>query len=276
MVFLRQMFSLRTLVPKIFTSLSFLWLIIEPIATFKELPNSWYGYFALILVSLLSAILWNWPRARIKHTFKHNDLTIQVIKGDVLTADSNIVVGFCDTFDTEIGKIIRDTSLQGQFQSRVFHGDANQLNNELNRLLQDHSRFAIHDPDKSIGKNLRYPIGTTVPLSMEKRYYLLVYAKMDNDLACKPTSAEDIMTALYELWKSVRRTGQAEPLSMPIIASDLARSGLSRTIIIKMIILTYYTVHVGDPITNELNIFVHPEDIELVDFDAIKSFLKSI
>jgi len=273
---LKQLFGLKSLVPKFFASLTLLWLVVEPIAVFKNLPNSWYGYAGLLATSLIVAIVWNWPKAVIKHRFGHNDLTIRVIKGDVLNARTNIVIGFSDTFDTQLGNIIRDTSLQGQFQRQVFGGNTADLDLQLESLIEPEKKYAIHDPDKTAGNHLRFPIGTTLTLQQAKRYFLFVYTRMGNDLACVPTSAEDITTALYKLWACVRRNGQNETVSLPIIASDLARSGLSRTTLMKMIMLTFYTSHVSEPVTKALDIYVHPADTEHVNFNAIKSFLENM
>lgn len=270
------MFGPRSFFPKFFASLALLWLVVEPIAVFKEVPKSWYGYVALIVLSFVSAVIWNWPRAIIKHRFKHNDLTVRVLKGDVLSAETNIVIGFCDTFDTEIGKIIKDKSLQGQFQHDLFRGDAATLDGMLGELLESENKFAIHDPDKPHGKQLRFPIGTTLALHQGKQFFLLVYATMGNDLACIPTPAADITTALFKLWDCVRRCGQNDTVAVPIIGSGPARTGLSRTTLLKIIMLTFCTSHATNPVTKGLDIYVHPADIEHVDFNAIKLFLKSM
>ena len=276
MAFLKQMFGSRSFFPKFFAALTVIWLIVEPIAVFKEVPNSWYCYAALIVLSFISAVIWNWPRTIIKHRFKHNDLTVRVRKGNVLSAQTNIVIGFCDTFDTEIGRIIKDNSLQGQFQHDRFQGDVAKLDKMIDELLEPEKRFAIHDPEKRRGKHLRFPIGTTLALDQGKQFFLLVYATMGNDLAIVPTPAADITTALFKLWDCVRRCGQNDIVAVPIIGSGPARTGLSRIVLVKMIMLTFFTSHATNPITKGLDIYVHPSDMEHVDFNAIKLFLKSI
>lgn len=243
---------------------------------FKSVPNSWCCYAALIILSIICASIWNWPRTVIKYRFKHNDLTIRVLKGNVLSADTNIVIGVCDTFDTEIGRIIKDNSLQGQFQREIFHSDAVALDAQLEKLLEPEKRLAIYDPDKPRGKKLRFPVGTTVPLQQGKQFFLLVYSTMGNDLSCVPTPASDITAALFKLWDCVRRYGQNDTVSVPIFGSGPARSGLSRTTLVKMIMLTFCTSHASKPITKGLDIYVHPSDMEHIDFSAINLFLKQI
>lgn len=276
MINLKQLFNWRTLLPKFFACLSSLWVVLKPIHELLNMQAGWGEYFGLLIISGLAAVVWNWPRALIKHRFAHNDLTIRIIKGDVLAADTNIVVGFCDTFDTEIGKIIKQNSLQGQFQQKVFSGDIEAFEKKLNDLLIPERKFAINDPDKSAGKQLRFPIGTVLTLPQTKRYFLLAYTIMGNDLSCTPTTAESIIVALFRLWDCVRRDGQHEPVSIPVIATDAARSGLSRTTIIKLIILTFYTAHTAKPVTKGLDIYVFPTDIEHVDFNSVESFLTNM
>ena len=146
----------------------------------------------------------------------------------------------------------------------------------IDDLLESEKRFAIHDPEKRRGKHLRFPTGTTLALHQGKQFFLLVYATMSNDLAIVPTPAVDITTALFKLWDCVRRCGQNDIVAVPIIGSGPARTGLSRTVLVKMIMLTFFTSHATNPITKGLDIYVHPSDMEHVDFNAIKLFLKSI
>lgn len=273
---IKEALQIKSLRLKFVIALSTLWLFLEPIAAFRGMPNTWLGYFLYILISIALAIILNWPRHNLSRRFDHNDLTISITKGDVLSAESNIVIGFSDTFDTEIGSIIRQTSLQGQFQANIYRGNVAQLDDDLSSLLKSELHLAIHDPEKKSGKKLRFPIGTTVVLDKGKRYFLLVYTHMNNDLACDPTPASDIVSALFSLWDRVRIYGQNEPLSMPIIASDLARSGISRTTLIKLIALSFFVAHTNKPVTKQLNIYVHPADIEHVDFNAIKDFINNM
>ena len=276
MAFLRQLFGLRSFFPRLFASLTVLWLIVEPIAVFKKVPNSWYCYVVLIILGLVCAVIWNWPKACVKHRFRHNDVTVRIVKGDVLGAHGNVVIGFCDTFDTQIGRLIKDTSLQGQFQRQVFGGDSAALDARLDELLEPSSRFAIHDPDKPVGKQLRFPLGTVLPLHQGKQYFLAAYTKMGNDLACAPTPARHILATLFSLWDAVRQHGQNDPVAIPVIASDFARSGLSRTTLIKMIVLSFCTSQATSPVAKELSIYVHPSDAEHVDFNGLKLFLQTM
>jgi hypothetical protein len=158
----------------------------------------------------------------------------------------------------------------------VFQGNTTQLDKILTTALEDQKQYAIHDPDKIEGKQLRFPVGTIAVIHQTKQYFLLAYTKMGNDLACIPTPSEDILAALFRLWDAVRRFGQHESIAMPIIASDLARSGLSRTTLLRMIILTFCTAHATKPVTSQLDIYIHPKDLEHVDFGAVRTFLHTM
>lgn len=276
MDFLKQSFSWRTFSPKFFASLSSLWIVLKPIHELLKLEAGWFEYLGLLFLSIIVTIIWNWPRSIIKHRFNHNDLTVRIIKGDILNAETNIVIGFSDTFDTEIGRIIKTKSLQGQFQQQVFNGDVAELNEQLDRLLLPEQKYAISDPDKTVGKQQRFPIGTTLTLDYGKRYFFLTYTMMGNDLACIPTSAENIVLALFKLWDCTGRNAQNDSIAVPVIATDAARSGLSRTTIIKLIVLTFYAAHSTKTVAKGLDIYVHPKDIEHVDFNSVKAFLTGL
>ncbi|MTJ17659.1 hypothetical protein FJR09_01265 [Dolichospermum sp. UHCC 0406] len=87
-----------------------------------------------------------------------------------------IVIGANDVFDTELGEIIKSSSVQGQFLKQIYKGKQDELDVDIETALQEYIGNRNLDPDKKRGKAWRYPIGTTITLgSYEKRYFLTAY-----------------------------------------------------------------------------------------------------
>jgi hypothetical protein len=118
-----------------------------------------YGLHGLVVVfifSIILAIYLEWPKRTITKIFTHPDIKITVKVGDILQEKSHIVIGFSDTFDTELGDIINPDSLQGKFLSLIYGHNKNKLDKEIAESLEGKT-FTI-DSTKTKGKNKRYEI----------------------------------------------------------------------------------------------------------------------
>lgn len=246
--------------------------------TFPEkFPDwGWQGFWLPIFFSfLLSTILW-YPRLEYSGKLSAPDTTIKIKVGNLFEQQDDIVIGTNDVFDTQIGEIIKAESVQGQFLTKVYGGDIAKLDKEINDELKQYQDKIIIDTSKSRGKNLRYPIGTTITLgNIKRRFYLTVYSNMGSDLTCTSNS-NAIIQSLDCLWNEVRKRGQGYPISMPIVGSDLARTNLSRTALIKIIAGSFILASKQKFISRQLTILVYPKDIEDVNLYEISDFLKAV
>ncbi len=138
--------------------------------------------------------------------------------------------------------------------------------------LQRHAKV---DRQKVKGKNRRYPIGTVVAVKPSHYYYFLsAYGSMDKDLRTA-SKISYIWQTLDEIWLAIRTTGHCEPLSIPIIGSDLARTDLPRMLLIKMIVLSFIAASKEKFASRKLTIMIYPGDLHLMNLLDIKDFLDS-
>jgi len=166
--------------------------------------------------------------------------------------------------------------MYGQFLTKIYGGDISKLDKEIYNELTPHQHTAIIDVSKSHGKNSRYPIGTTITLgNIKRRYYLTAYSNMSADLVCTG-NADTVIKSLDCLWNEVRRRGQGYSISMPIVGSDLARTNLSRTTLIKIIVSSFILASKQQFVSKQLTILVYPKDIEDVNLYEISDFLKAV
>lgn len=255
-----------------------LWLFIEPAALFfpEKLNIGWLGYFGLAVLSFIFAIIQCRPRRAISKKLISPDSAIEIKIGDLFDEDGHLVIGFNDVFDTELGNIIRDSSVQGQFLTRVYRSERTRLDADIEVALQPYHTERQEDSGKSRGKTWRYPIGTVITISSpNKCYFLTAYGYMNNNLNIQ-SNTDYIMTSLNKLWKEVRQKCQGTGVAIPIIGSDLARVGLSRTELAKFIITSFIIETKRTFITRKLTVMIYPEDLDSVDFYDLQEFLESV
>jgi hypothetical protein len=153
-------------------------------------------------ISLAACLLWGlvsaYPRSRIARDFQHPDIVITIRVGDLLAEQADLVVGFSDTFDTDISDddIISGASLQGQLLTRVYEGDLRRLDDELDLALSATVPTSVETREsKPKGKLRRYPIGTVAVIgSPHRKIYCLAYSRMGNDLTAR-SSMDDLWSA---------------------------------------------------------------------------------
>ncbi|OUL29562.1 macro domain-containing protein [Nostoc sp. 106C] len=254
------------------------WLFIEPASFFlpEKLKFGLGGYLSLVLISLAFAIIQNFPKLSVSCNLSSPDTNIEIKVGDIFQENGHLIIGCNDVFDTELGEVIKDASVQGQFLKRVYRGKQDKLDSDIETALQEHISNRSLDIDKNRGKAWRYPIGTTITLgSYEKRYFLTAYGYMQNDLTVDSNS-DYILTSLDKLWQEVRRKCHGTDVAIPIIGSDLARSGLSRMQLSKLIITSFILESKRRFITRKLTLMIYTKDLDSVDFYKLQEFLKSI
>ncbi|MFE2468739.1 macro domain-containing protein [Streptomyces mirabilis] len=242
--------------------------------------HDWWILCSLSLGCLLFGIAHAWPKLTIRQSYKHPDFTIEVKSGDLFSERGNLVIGFTDTFDTELegGVVIHPSSVQGQFQSRYYRDDIERLDASLDVALRGHPIVARESRElKPSGKLARYAVGTTAVINADGvKFYALAYGRMGNDFRVT-SSVDSIWKSLGCVWSIIRAQGSLEPVAMPVIGSELARIGsMDRNSLIKMIALSFTASMREDMVSRKLSIVVHPKDRNYVDMVDIKRFLKTL
>lgn len=254
-----------------------IWLFIEPGGLF--LPEwfqwGWPGYLGLAALSLIIALATNMPRRAISQSLSSPDSTIEIKIGDLFDEPEHLVIGANDVFDTELGEVIRPSSVQGQFLTRIYNNDQARFDADIDAALAPLQRLRTEEPAKIKGKTWRYPLGTAIVLGTgNQRYFLSAYGFMGNDLRVKST-ADAIWNSLSKLWEQVRLKGHGLNVAIPVIGSDLARTNLPRMALIKLIIISFIAASKKEFIARKLTVVIHPKDLDTVDFSALKDFLES-
>lgn len=279
MVYLKLLTTvgLKRLVSSFLNVFGFLWLFIEPGALFfpQNLNFGWRGYFGLVAVSLVIAVIQCFPRRTVCKALSSPDSVVEVKIGDLFDEPGHLVIGANDVFDTELGEVIKPSSVQGQFLTRIYGNDRTRLDADLEAALQGYKAQRAKNPNKKKGKSWRYPIGTTVALgTADKRYFWTAYGYMGNDLRVQ-SNADYIWNSLSCLWEEVRRKGHGMDVAIPVIGADLARTNLPRMALAKLIITSFVVASKREFVTRKLTVMIYPRDLENTDFYDLEDFLTS-
>lgn len=267
--------GLRRIVSSFISIFGLLWLFIEPGALFfpQYLNFGWLGYLGLVVVSLLVAVIQHFPKKTVCKALSSPDSVIEIKIGDLFNEPSHLVIGANDVFDTELGEVIKPTSVQGQFLTRIYGNDRSRLDADIEAALQLYKAQRTKESNKKKGKSWRYPIGTTVALgSHDKRYFWNAYGYMGNDLRVE-SNADHIWNSLSCLWEEVRRSGHGMDIAIPVIGADLARTNLPRMVLAKLIIISFVVASKKAFVTRKLTLIIYPRDLEKTDLYDLEDFL---
>ena len=163
--------------------------------------------------------------------------------------------------------------MQGQFLRFAYGNDVHRLDADIETALKHLEDTKAEDKEKLKGKNVYYPIGTTIALgNLERLYFLVAYGHMDKALHCTSNS-DHIWASLSNLWESVRKQGQGEPVAIPVIGSDMARTGLPRMTLIRIILTSFVVASKEKFVSRKLTVVVHPKDLDSVNLYDLKDCL---
>lgn len=269
--------GLKRLISSFISNFGFLWLLTEPGALFfpEKLNFGWAGYFWLALLAFGTAFVQRFPRKSICRALSSPDSEIKIKIGNLFDQPGHLVIGFNDVFDTEMGEIIKPSSVQGQFLQKIYGSDRSRMDADIENALQAHNHLPTKETNKILGKTWRYSIGTTITLgSHDKRYFLTAYGYMNNDMTVQ-SNADFVWQSLSKLWQEIRLKGHSIDVSIPVLGADLARTGLPRMTLAKLIITSFIVASKERFITRRLTVMVYPRDIESIDLYELEEFLTS-
>jgi hypothetical protein len=276
-------FSLKTiskkLVSSILSSFGSLWLIAEVGTYFLGETSSiiisikeHWGIF--LIIGFFIAIIISKPKFTIGGKLNNRDISIEVTIGNLFKQNGALVISSNTTFDTHISKeLISEKSIQGQFTKRLYYGDETQLNNDISHALQDIQPVIL--TGKRIGKDKKYPIGTTVRLNPDNRtVYMLAIANI-NEHGIASVSYEDLKQALAYLWLFIGNRGLKDNIVIPVIGTGFGRLPQTREEIIREIIKSYIAACSESTFSDKLTIVISPSDVEKhsINLDELEKYI---
>lgn len=237
------------------------------------LKDRWW----ILGVAVLPAALWAVISLREKdpeQQFPSENVTIRLVKGDLFAQNASALVGMTTTFDTEPG-IIESSSVQGNLLQKIYGGSQPQLDAALTTALREvRTVGTITKP----GKQDVYPIGTVAVLRGQgtTHYYCVAYTAMDEHNRAKGT-LRGILYSLDSVWDAADRTGNGEPICVPLLGQGQSRiPELTAEVAVRLIAFSFLLRTRRERFSKELRIVVHPKDIGKIDRTEFQAFLRSL
>lgn len=248
---------------RVFAAVGVIWTFIELLDFFGIYQRAQYSKYAIIpvlIAGILFAVARVRPVSRIVYKVHGRDLAIEVKIGDLLDAVGGIVISSNATFDTDIASgLISMNSLQGQFATKFFEGNTDEIDAQIAKGLAQQSGTPINRP---FGKQVEYEIGTLVQINSHgNAYYFLAMSKL-NEQRNAYSNVETIDTALRKLWPFVRDQGEMQDLSIPLLGTGRGRVPVLRKKMIEKIAQSFVDGSRDAPFAKRLIIYVHPKDAE--------------
>lgn len=247
-----------------------IYLIAESLDFFNVYTKDKYGAYAFVIFFLLSILISTVIRRPIKSIlleFKKWDINLEVRIDDLFEVGGAVMVSTNTDFEADVaGGKIAPNSLQGQFTSKYFTGNQNELIAKINNEL---GKLSLNKP---------YPMGTTITINTHgKAFYFNAMSQL-NAQGNASSTLDDIQRALAGLWKHVRVEGELQELVMPVIGTGRGRVNQSRKKIISIIAESFIKASSEEKFTGKLIIVVRPEDADnfAVNLYDIKDHLNQV
>lgn len=180
---------------------------------------------------------------------------VYVEYGDVFSADviekgyarrRNVVVSVNRCFDTIVDdNLVSSRSLHGRCMNDLYAND-NYSTESLNEAIQSSLNtqnaygFELNANDKPRGNRLRYSVGTVAEVLGRDNvmFFFLGLTKFDSRFQAS-TTKDEYFVAIQKLIEYCNARAQGYPVVMPLIGSDLARTGMSHAVILEYLLLVF-------------------------------------
>jgi DNA-binding winged helix-turn-helix (wHTH) protein len=204
--------------------------------------------------------------------FEHSEVTVRI--GDLLEQDdAHLVIGFGDTFETNIAGnlIVSRRSLNGQLVERFYAGDGRRLGKEIAAALRGVPSTLEPRAAKPHGNRRRYPTGTVAVLNHADRHiFALASSTVRGDNRAR-SSPDQLREALARLWPVVERHGQRRPVALGVLGAGLARiDDLDVPALIGLSVGSYLAHQSSARTADELRVIVHPKNAGSLDAAAVE------
>jgi hypothetical protein len=269
----------RKLISSVLESFGSFWLIVQIAEFFLDktslfIVNVKKYWYIFLIAGLFVAIIKSKPKFIIGGKLNNRDISIEVTVGNLFKQNGALVISSNTTFDTRISKdLISEKSIQGQFTKLLYYRDEKQLDNDISHALQDVRPEILSG--KRIGKDKKYPIGTTIRLNPKNQtVYMLAMANI-NEHGVASASYEDLKQALACLWLFIGGRGLKENIVIPVVGTGFARLPQSREEIIREIIKSYIAACSESTFSDKLTIVISSSDIEKnkISLDELEKYI---
>lgn len=245
------------------------------IVLFVDIPGdhkTTYGWVFIGLLVLIYLAIWIWSNNlnKIDINVEGSEVTIKV--GDIFSEPGLKAIAFNEYFDTIVdNKIISEYSLNGIFIAKYLQAPVTELDHYIENYSFDKSEKLQTNSDRSIGKTLRYQIGT---ICVYKDFLLAAFTKFDADNKAVITMPE-YLEFLINFWDKVNNVYGQQSVATPVFGSGITRIKGHKTIsdedLLKIMLWTFRISEMRFKYPAKLTIVIHKDKINKINLLDIKS-----
>lgn len=228
----------------------------------------------LLFSIIISTIYWyqnNKQKLKITKKINANRTKLTIMFGDLFTQTGWKVIGVNEYFDNKVDNShVAEKSLHGQVLSNYWKNNEEQWYREVIEQANKQN-IALPSVNRKSGKNIKFPIGTVIPIQQANNRFLFVSLSHTNINSLEAySSIESLFISVQKVYQSARSVCASEPLNIPLLGAGLSRTGLSVYVIIDIIILLAIEETKKRGITQEINIIIPKHLHNEIDLDVIE------
>ena len=154
----------------------------------------------------------------------NHNTTAHIFVGDLFAQSGIIIIPVNEYFDTLVGEnVVSEDTLHGKFINQYFANNISELDNKMNLALSN-IIFEIDD-ERPIGKNKKYPLGTTIEIKKDDKTFFLVALTNFNENNRASVSKSKYQEVLAKLFDFIEQFSQGKIVNLPLIGGS-NRAGL--------------------------------------------------
>lgn len=252
----------------IFFGLTSIWALFEPFVTvyFTNINKYWFVLF-LTVPSIIIAFTITYPKRNIRIELRNTNTIVNIKFGDLFMQHENIAIGVNEYFDSQLGKLVSEKSLHGLLIKNILGGKKELFDKAVDESLK---QLSFEEINRELGKNRRYPIGSTACLNFgDKNYLLFALTKTNSDYESY-TNPSLLIKALNGLLSKARSECNGRELNLPLFGTGLGRLGLEPKLVVDLILIAILDSAKQREITNVINIIIHDSLFDKIDLNDIK------
>ena len=218
-----------------------IWTVAEITTRSSNEADAWldaHGALFLWIASLIFAIRYLahvYEVRSVSFYVPTTDSQIAIRFGDIFDAQTDLLVGVNEFFDSSVGQIVAPRSVHGQVIDKLFGKNEARFRQEVDSAL---AQFPSTQTPRTVEPKIKYPIGTT-PFVMNGPRRVFLMAMTHTDLAThKATSSVPMLwSAMMGALQAIADHGNGDPLTMPLVGNGQSSVNIEPQHLLRLIAL---------------------------------------
>ncbi|KZD24776.1 macro domain-containing protein [Tardiphaga robiniae] len=229
--------------------------------------GTWY-LAAVAAAAIVWFIAYTYEKRSVSFAIPTTDSRIDIRFGDLLTEQSDLLIGVGEFFDHEIGHIVSRNSLHGKVIEQVFNGEAARFRLDVDRSIK---HLPATKTERSVKPDLKYPIGTTAVVRNGQHQIFLVAMALTDMATSKASSTVPLLwDALRGALSTVKNYGNGATLSLPLIGNGQSSVNIEPQHLLRLIVLALVDYGRRSGLPKQVNIIVPEACFKLLDIREIE------